>query len=114
MPIRNASSSGRCPSTLTGRCAIIERKGGPQPNSQISRRQRLRFIGRKMRRLEIALAVCLLLTAVLTTAYWVDVFSGGHVQVSTEEWYVRFERAFPAADCWMSCCCVIGGLGLLR
>src|ERR1700679_2968053 len=66
-----------------------------------------------MRRVEIALAACLLLTAVFTIAYWIDFYSAGRVQVSTEEWYVRFERAFPIADCWLAGCCVVGSLGLL-
>lgn len=61
-----------------------------------------------------ALGVLLLVTAAVTVAYWVDFFVRGSVQTVQEEWYLRFERAFPAADAWMSVCCVVAGVGLLR
>jgi hypothetical protein len=59
------------------------------------------------------LAVLLILTAVVTAAYWVDFFARGTVQAGEEEWYIRFERAFPVADAWMSVCCVVAAVGLL-
>jgi hypothetical protein len=63
--------------------------------------------------MDTALAVLLLGTAVVTVAYWVDFFRRGSVQAEQEEWYLRFERAFPAADAWMSACCVVAAVGLL-
>ncbi|HEU4541980.1 MAG TPA: hypothetical protein VFR23_12710 [Jiangellaceae bacterium] len=58
-------------------------------------------------------AVLLLVTAVVTVAYWIDFFLHGTVNVVDEEWYLRFQRAFPVADAWMSACAVIGAVGLL-
>lgn len=63
---------------------------------------------------DTVVAVLLLVTAVVTVAYWVDYFVRGTVQADQEEWYLRFERAFPAADGWMSACSVIAAVGLLR
>jgi hypothetical protein len=59
------------------------------------------------------LAVLLLVTAAGTAAYWVDFFWHGSVHVVEEEWYIRFERAFPVADGFMSVCAVAAGIGLL-
>jgi hypothetical protein len=59
------------------------------------------------------LAVLLIVTAVVTVAYWIDFFVRGTVQAEDEEWYLRFERAFPAADAWLSVCSVVGAVGLL-
>lgn len=64
--------------------------------------------------MDTVLGVLLLLTAVVTVAYWVDFFVRGSVQTVQEDWYIRFERAFPAADAWMSACSLVAGIGLLR
>ncbi|MGN6575013.1 MAG: hypothetical protein ACTHKG_04940 [Nocardioides sp.] len=58
-------------------------------------------------------AVLLLVTAVGTTAYWVDFFVRGSVNVVEEDWYVKFERSFPAADGFMSLCAAVAAVGLL-
>lgn len=63
--------------------------------------------------MDTLLGVLLLLTAVATVAYWVDFFVRGGVRVVEEDWYIRFERAFPAADGWMAACSLIGGVGLI-
>ena len=63
--------------------------------------------------MDTVLAVLLLLTAVVTVAYWVDFFWHGSVNVVEEEWYIRFEQAFPAADGFMSVCAVVAAIGLL-
>ena len=63
--------------------------------------------------MDVVLAVLLLVTATVTVAYWVDFFVRGSVHVVEEEWYIRFERAFPAADGWMALCSLIAGVGLL-
>lgn len=58
-------------------------------------------------------AVLLLVTAVVTVAYWVDFFWHGSVNVVEEEWYIRFERAFPVADGFMAASCAVAAIGLL-
>jgi hypothetical protein len=58
-------------------------------------------------------AVLLIATAVGTTAYWVDFFTRGAVHAVEEEWYIRFEKAFPVADGWMAVCCIAASAGLL-
>jgi hypothetical protein len=60
-----------------------------------------------------ALSVLLIITAVMTLYYWVDFFFKRGVQVSQDDWYVKFERAFPPADMWMSACAVVGAVGML-
>jgi len=30
-----------------------------------------------------------------------------------EDWYIKFEKAFPIADLWMAACCLLGAVGLL-
>ena len=63
--------------------------------------------------MDMVLAVLLLVTAVVTVAYWVDFFWHGSVHVVEEEWYIRFERAFPVADLFMATCAAVAGVGLL-
>ncbi len=63
--------------------------------------------------MDTVLAVLLLVTAVVTVAYWVDFFWHGSVNVVEEEWYIRFERAFPLADGFMSASAVVAAIGLL-
>lgn len=62
---------------------------------------------------DTVIAVLLLVTAVVTAAYWVDFFWHGSVHVVEEEWYIRFERAFPVADGFMAVCAAAAGVGLL-
>ncbi|HEX8972850.1 hypothetical protein [Oryzihumus sp.] len=64
--------------------------------------------------MDTVLGVLLVLTAVVTVAYWVDFFLRGTVQVVEEEWYLRFERAFPAADGWMAACALAAAVGLFQ
>ena len=61
----------------------------------------------------LILAVLLILTAILTIVFWVDFFLKGDVQVTKEEWYIKFESAFPVADFWLAICAIIGGIGIL-
>ena len=62
----------------------------------------------------IILAVLLIITALVTIYYWVDFFITGGAQVIEEEWYIKFEKAFPIADLWgLSACSLIGAVGLL-
>jgi hypothetical protein len=61
----------------------------------------------------IALSVLLIVTVIVVVYYWVDFYSRGGVQVIKEDWYIRFERAFPPADLWRSACGLVGAIGLL-
>jgi hypothetical protein len=63
---------------------------------------------------DAVLGVLLLVTGVVTVGYWVDFFARGSVQVVEEEWYLRFERAFPVADGFMALASLVAGVGLLR
>jgi len=55
----------------------------------------------------------LIVTALFTICYWLDFYLRGGVQVIQEEWYIKFEKAFPAADLWMAACALLGAVGLL-
>lgn len=61
----------------------------------------------------LVLGALLIITALFTIYYWVDFFRRGTVQLSKEEWYLKFEKAFPIADFWMAACSLIAGVGLL-
>ncbi|MBD0322654.1 MAG: hypothetical protein ICV72_04600 [Aldersonia sp.] len=58
-------------------------------------------------------AVLLLITAVVTIGYWVVFFLHGAVIVVQEDWYMRFERAFPVADGFMAASSAVAAIGLL-
>lgn len=59
------------------------------------------------------LGVLLIVAAVVTVAYWLDFFVRGSVHVVDEDWYIRFERAFPAADAFLALTSAVAGVGLL-
>ena len=60
------------------------------------------------------LGVCLILTAVVTVAYWADYFTSAEVAVAPARWYTAFESSFPAADAWMALCSLLAGLAIWR
>ena len=60
------------------------------------------------------LGVCLILTAIVTVAYWVDYFTSAEVAVVPARWYTAFENAFPVADAWMALTCLLAGVGFWR
>lgn len=60
------------------------------------------------------LAVILIITALVTVAYWVNYFTGGDVRVVDARWYTAYESSFPAADAWLAVTCFVAGLGLWR
>lgn len=62
----------------------------------------------------VTLSALLIATALGVVYYWVDFYLRGAVNVITEDWYIKFERAFPPADLWMSACAIIGAVGLLK
>jgi hypothetical protein len=61
----------------------------------------------------VTLSVLLIGTAIGLIYYWIDFYIRGGVQVVNEEWYIRFEKAFPAADLWTAACALVGAIGLL-
>ena len=63
--------------------------------------------------MDTVIAILLLVTAVATVAYWVDFFVRGSVNVVEEDWYIKFERSFPAADGFMATCAAVAATGLL-
>jgi hypothetical protein len=63
--------------------------------------------------MDTVLGVLLVAAAVVTVAYWLDFFIRGSVNVVDEDWYIRFERAFPAADALLALTSAVAGVGLL-
>lgn len=61
-----------------------------------------------------ALGVCLILTAMVTVAYWVDYFTSAEVAVVPARWYTAFENSFPAADAWMALTSLAAGISFWR
>jgi hypothetical protein len=59
------------------------------------------------------LSILLIMTVFLVIYYWVDFFLRKGVQVTQEEWYMKFQKAFPIADAWMTICALLGAIGLL-
>jgi hypothetical protein len=60
------------------------------------------------------LPALLILTALVTVAYWVSYFTGGDVRVVDARWYTAFESSFPAADAWLALTAFVAGIGLWR
>lgn len=60
------------------------------------------------------LPVLLVITALVTVAYWLNYFSGGDVRVVDERWYTAFESSFPVADAWLAVTAFLAGIGLWR
>ena len=59
------------------------------------------------------LSFLLIVTAILLIYYWIDFFFRKGVQVTQEEWYMKFQKAFPVADMWATICALLGVVGLL-
>jgi hypothetical protein len=55
-----------------------------------------------------------IVTAIGTLLYWLNFFLMGTVHVVNEDWYLKFERAFPVADGWMAICTLLAGIEFLR
>jgi hypothetical protein len=60
------------------------------------------------------LGVCLILTAIVTVAYWADYFTSAEVAAVPARWYTAFESSFPVADAWMALTCLAAGIGFWR
>jgi hypothetical protein len=61
----------------------------------------------------IAVSVLLIVTALGVVYYWADFFIRGAVHVKKDDWYIKFEKAFPPADLWMAACALVGAVGLI-
>ena len=61
----------------------------------------------------IAFSVLLFGTAIGLIYYWIDFYIKKGVQAVNEDWYIRFQKAFTAADIWTAVCAVTGAIGLL-
>jgi hypothetical protein len=61
----------------------------------------------------IASSVLLIGTAIGLIYYWIDFYIKGGVQAVNEDWYIRFQKAFTAADLWTAACAFVGAIGLL-
>ena len=59
------------------------------------------------------LSILLIMSVILMIYYWIDFFLRKGVQVTQEEWYIKFQKAFPVADMWMVMCALFGAIGLL-
>ena len=59
------------------------------------------------------MSILLIVTAILLIYYWIDFFLKKGVQVTQEEWYIKFQKAFPLADMWAAACALLGAVGLL-
>lgn len=60
------------------------------------------------------LGTLLIVAGVGTILYWLEFFTSGTVQASTEPCYLVFERAFPAADAWTAVAAIVAGVALWR
>ena len=63
--------------------------------------------------IEYVISVLLIMTAIFLIYYWIDLYLRKGVQVTQEEWYIKFQKAFPIADMWAAICALLGAVGLL-
>ena len=61
----------------------------------------------------VVFAVLLLIAVIGVIYFWTDYYFREGVQISNEDWYLKFERAFLPADIWMAACALVGAIGLL-
>ena len=58
-------------------------------------------------------SILLIISTAVVIYYWVDFYLRRGVQVIQEDWYIKFQKAFPVADTWMATCALLGAIGLL-
>ncbi|RJP71126.1 MAG: hypothetical protein C4532_08250 [Candidatus Abyssobacteria bacterium SURF_17] len=62
----------------------------------------------------IVLAIILIVFALGTVAFWVEVFTSGTLATSDNPCYMEHERSFPAADGYMVLCALTAAVGIFR
>jgi len=62
--------------------------------------------------INLTLSVLLIISAIGLVYYWVDFYLRKGVQVIQDEWYLKFQKAFPIADMWVTVCSLLGAVGL--
>ncbi len=70
-------------------------------------------MGRVIALIDLIISALLIISAVGLVYYWVDFYTRKRVQVIQEDWYLKFQKAFPVADMWIVACALIGAVGLL-
>ena len=63
--------------------------------------------------IDLILSVLLIISAIGLVYYWVDFYTRKGVQVTQEDWYLKFQKACSVADMWIVACALIGAVGLL-
>lgn len=63
--------------------------------------------------MDTVIGILALAAALGIAAYWVDFFWHGSVHVIEDEWYIRFQRAFPIADGFTAVTAAVAGVGML-
>ena len=61
----------------------------------------------------LVLSILLIISAIGLIYYWVDFYLRKGVQVIQDDWYLKFQKAFPIADMWVAACALLGAVGLL-
>ena len=61
----------------------------------------------------IFISVLMLVSAGVVIYYLADFYLRGAVHVISEDWYIKFEKAFTPADLWTAACGIVGAIGLL-
>lgn len=59
------------------------------------------------------ISLLLVISVIVVIYYWIDFFFREGVQVIQEDWYIKFQKAFPIADSWMVICAFFAIIGLL-